>query len=293
MLDSIMSVSGTCVFRSSMSYRGGGRRDGGGRGPRRERIKETDRNTCPFFAKTGACRHGDRCERVHIQPKAGECDTLVLRHLYTLPEVVARSQGIVFTAEQRMAHLCQHFEDVFLELHKYGPVDAIHFAENQGVHMIGNIYIRFCEPMDCMRARQGILGLSICSLVSPPPLLTPRCNQFNTGSCSKGDQCNYLHVRYPDPVFAIKLFEYNHKYWSQKRGRVYRWKAEKYFENCGAFDQLLKELKEKEERGETTQEAPKAAPTAPERPAPAAPPRSKPSAPASRFGVESDRFARD
>ncbi|KAK7466567.1 hypothetical protein BaRGS_00037351 [Batillaria attramentaria] len=40
----------------------------GNTGSQQEIIR--DINRCPFFAKTGACRFGDRCSRVHVRPES-------------------------------------------------------------------------------------------------------------------------------------------------------------------------------------------------------------------------------
>ena len=44
---------------------------------------ERDRVNCPFFFKIGACRHGDRCSRLHNRPTISP--TLLLRAMYQRP----------------------------------------------------------------------------------------------------------------------------------------------------------------------------------------------------------------
>ena len=41
---------------------------------------------CPFFYKMGACRHGDRCSRLHHKPLFSP--TILLPHMYQNPRVV-------------------------------------------------------------------------------------------------------------------------------------------------------------------------------------------------------------
>ncbi|GME84157.1 unnamed protein product [Ambrosiozyma monospora] len=45
---------------------------------------ENDRQVCTFFAKIGACRHGDKCVRSHIRPKRS--NTVVFMNLYDNPK---------------------------------------------------------------------------------------------------------------------------------------------------------------------------------------------------------------
>lgn len=44
------------------------------------------RVNCPFFFKMGACRHGDRCSRLHHRPVFSQ--TILLPHMYQNPRVV-------------------------------------------------------------------------------------------------------------------------------------------------------------------------------------------------------------
>lgn len=41
---------------------------------------EKDRVNCPFYFKIGACRHGDRCSRLHTKPSISP--TLLLSNMY-------------------------------------------------------------------------------------------------------------------------------------------------------------------------------------------------------------------
>lgn len=46
---------------------------------------EKDRVNCPFYFKIGACRHGDRCSRLHTKPTISP--TLVLSNMYQRPDM--------------------------------------------------------------------------------------------------------------------------------------------------------------------------------------------------------------
>ena len=55
---------------------------------------EKDRVNCPFYFKTGACRHGDKCTRLHNKPVTSQ--TLMLPHMYLNPIAapVVNAQGM-------------------------------------------------------------------------------------------------------------------------------------------------------------------------------------------------------
>lgn len=59
-----------------------------------------DRINCPFFIKTGACRYGDHCSRIHPIPNSST--TLIIRGMYS---------HVVLTQQL----LDEHDEDVGLE----------------------------------------------------------------------------------------------------------------------------------------------------------------------------------
>lgn len=46
---------------------------------------EEDKVTCSFFWKMGACRHGDKCTRLHYKPPLAE--TLLIPHMYDNPPI--------------------------------------------------------------------------------------------------------------------------------------------------------------------------------------------------------------
>eukprot|EP00971_Amphidinium_carterae_P127325 2523051-Amphidinium_carterae.2 len=54
---------------------------------------QEDRVNCPFYFKIGACRNGDRCNRMHTRPTKGH--TLLIPRLYpSIPEARESSNGI-------------------------------------------------------------------------------------------------------------------------------------------------------------------------------------------------------
>ena len=106
---------------------------------------EEDKVNCPFYFKIGACRHGDTCTRLHNKPPLSQ--TMIFSHMYeNPPSAIAFADGYQ-VQEQNLVQAVNHFEDfyeeIFMELCKYGEIDEVVVADNIGDHMIGNVYIKF------------------------------------------------------------------------------------------------------------------------------------------------------
>ena len=86
---------------------------------------EKDKVNCSFYFKIGACRHGDRCSRIHNKPTFSQ--TVLLSNLYINPQNSAKtadgSHLANVTNEEMQEHYDNFFEDVFVECEdKYGQV---------------------------------------------------------------------------------------------------------------------------------------------------------------------------
>lgn len=129
------------------------------------------RVNCSFYFKIGACRHGDRCSRIHNKPTFSQ--TVLLQNLYVNPQNSAKSADgshceyciqyniqlldnfsfkiflilILVVAnvsdEEMQEHYDNFFEDVFVECEdKYGEIEEMNVCDNLGDHLVGNVYIK-------------------------------------------------------------------------------------------------------------------------------------------------------
>lgn len=104
------------------------------------------RVNCSFYFKIGACRHGDRCSRIHNKPTFSQ--TCLLQNLYVNPQNSAKSaDGSHLVAnvsdEEMQEHYDNFFEDVFVECEdKYGEIEEMNVCDNLGDHLVGNVYIK-------------------------------------------------------------------------------------------------------------------------------------------------------
>ena len=68
-------------------------------------------------------------------------------HLYeNPPAAVAFADGLK-VPENLLIQAINHFEDfydeVFMELAKYGEIEELNVCDNIGEHMLGNVYVKF------------------------------------------------------------------------------------------------------------------------------------------------------
>uniref|UniRef100_A0A915HFX3 Uncharacterized protein n=1 Tax=Romanomermis culicivorax TaxID=13658 RepID=A0A915HFX3_ROMCU len=99
-------------------------------------IDQMCKVNCSFYFKIGACRHGDKCSRMHNVPTFSQ---------YKDP--------INYTDADDQSDFDDFFEAVFCELEdQYGEVEEMNVCDNMGEHMIGNVYVKFKYEEDAERA---------------------------------------------------------------------------------------------------------------------------------------------
>jgi splicing factor U2AF 35 kDa subunit len=186
---------------------------------------EEDKVNCPFYFKIGACRHSDRCSRLHHKPAFSP--TLLIKHLYRHPVRLAELQQaatgvgsggggesctVIIDKEQAMEDFLCFFEDVYVELSKFGRVEALHVCDNLGDHMIGHVYCKFRdeeEASDALQVMNGRFydGRQMDVEFSPvTDFREARCRDYDEDACARGGFCNFLHVR-PVPACLLRSLE--------------------------------------------------------------------------------------
>ncbi|GLD93076.1 hypothetical protein PINS_up001668 [Pythium insidiosum] len=194
--------------------RGGfrGDRDRGRRGPEQPgggaehlaRIHgtEEDRVNCPFYFKIGACRHGDRCSRLHNKPVFSQ--TILISHMYQNPISQAIAQhGDANSVDQRKVdeEFEDFYEEIFEELCKYGKVEELNICDNLGDHLVGNVYAKYEDEEDAADAQKALYGRFyagrplVCEFSPVTDFREARCRQFDEGTCTRGGYCNFMHIK--------------------------------------------------------------------------------------------------
>ena len=177
---------------------------------------EDDKVNCPFYFKIGACRHSDRCSRLHHKPAFSP--TILIKHLYRHPVRLAELQqaatggNAVIDKEKTQDDFLCFYEDMFLELSKFGNVEALHVCDNLGDHMIGHVYCKFRDDVEASDALKGMNGRYYDGRrmeVEFSPVTDfreARCRDFDETTCSRGGFCNFLHSK-PVPRCLIASLE--------------------------------------------------------------------------------------
>lgn len=163
---------------------------------------EKDRVNCPFYFKIGACRHGDRCSRLHNRPTISP--TLLLSNMYQRPDMITPgvdAQGNPIEPHKVQEHFEDFYEDIFEELNKFGKIESLNVCDNLADHMIGNVYVQFKEEDQAAAALQALQGRfysgrPIIADFSPvTDFREATCRQFEEDNCNRGGYCNFMHVK--------------------------------------------------------------------------------------------------
>lgn len=163
---------------------------------------EKDKVNCSFFFKIGACRHGERCSRLHNKPTFSQ--TILLQNLYLNPQNSASVTDPMFayTDTEIQEHYDEFFEEVFTELEdKYGRIEEMNVCDNLGDHLVGNVYVKFDREEDAEKAVQELnnrwfSGRPIHADLSPvTDFREACCRQYEMGECTRGGFCNFMHLK--------------------------------------------------------------------------------------------------
>mmetsp|Transcript_65508 Transcript_65508/g.192111 ORF Transcript_65508/g.192111 Transcript_65508/m.192111 type:complete len:250 (+) Transcript_65508:89-838(+) len=166
---------------------------------------EDERENCPFYFKIGACRNGDRCNRIHIKPTKSQ--SIVIPHMYTnTAESMAIANDEDWDTEmyqRAQEHVELFYEEVFLELARVGgEIEELVVVDNVSDHMVGNVYCKFYNEEDAEKAINNMSDRFYGAKLLQPEL-TPvvnfreaRCRAFHETRCARGGLCNFMHVKH-------------------------------------------------------------------------------------------------
>ncbi|XP_057781912.1 splicing factor U2af small subunit B-like [Salvia miltiorrhiza] len=174
---------------------------------------EKDRVNCPFYFKIGACRHGDRCSRLHTKPSISP--TLLLSNMYQRPDMITPgvdAQGQPIDPKKMQEHFEDFYEDLFEELNKYGEIESLNVCDNLADHMVGNVYVQFREEEHAANALKNLTGRFYAGrpiIVDFSPVTDFReatCRQYEEDACNRGGYCNFMHLKRISRELRHQLF---------------------------------------------------------------------------------------
>ncbi|KAF3441724.1 hypothetical protein FNV43_RR15639 [Rhamnella rubrinervis] len=188
---------------------------------------EKDRVNCPFYFKIGACRHGDRCSRLHTKPSISP--TLLLSNMYQRPDMLTTPgvdpQGQALDPRKIQDNFEDFYEDLFEELSKYGQIESLNICDNLADHMVGNVYVQFREEEHAAAALQNLSGRFYAGrpiIVDFSPVTDFReatCRQYEENVCNRGGYCNFMHLKKISRELRRRLFGRNRRRRSRSRSR--------------------------------------------------------------------------
>ncbi|KAK6168513.1 splicing factor U2AF 35 kDa subunit isoform X2 [Patella vulgata] len=163
---------------------------------------EKDKVNCSFYFKIGACRHGERCSRLHNKPTFSQ--TVLLLNLYLNPQntaLTADGSHIQMDEFEIQQHYDEFFEEVYTEMEKYGEIEEMNVCDNLGDHLVGNVYVKYRYEED---AEKGVADLNNrwfngrpihCELSPVTDFREACCRQYEMGECTRGGFCNFMHLK--------------------------------------------------------------------------------------------------
>ncbi|XP_057977959.1 zinc finger CCCH domain-containing protein 5 [Malania oleifera] len=187
---------------------------------------EQDKAHCPFHFKTGACRFGQRCSRVHFYPDKS-C-TLLIKNMYNGPGLAwEQDEGLEYTDEE-VEHCYEEFyEDVHTEFLKFGEIVNFKVCKNGSFHLRGNVYVHYKSLDDAVLACHSINGRYFagkqvkCEFVSVTRWKVAICGEYMKSrlkTCSHGTACNFIHC-FRNPGGDYEWADWDKpppKYWVKK-----------------------------------------------------------------------------
>uniref|UniRef100_A0A9I9DCV6 Zinc finger CCCH domain-containing protein 5 n=1 Tax=Cucumis melo TaxID=3656 RepID=A0A9I9DCV6_CUCME len=162
---------------------------------------EQDKSHCPFHLKTGACRFGQRCSRIHFYPDKS-C-TLLIKNMYNGPGLAwEQDEGLEFTDEEVERCYEEFYDDVHTEFLKYGEIVNFKVCRNGSFHLRGNLYVHYKSVDSAVLAYNANNGRFyagkqiICEFINVTRWKIAICGEFmktRYKTCSHGTACNFIH----------------------------------------------------------------------------------------------------
>ncbi|XP_027331530.1 zinc finger CCCH domain-containing protein 5 isoform X2 [Abrus precatorius] len=167
---------------------------------------EQDKAHCPFHLKTGACRFGLRCSRVHFYPDKS-C-TLLMKNMYNGPGLSwEQDEGLEYTDEEVERCFEEFYEDVHTEFLKFGEIVNFKVCKNGSFHLRGNVYVQYKLLDSALLAYNSVNGRYFagkqvsCQFVNLTRWKVAICGEYMKSgfkTCSRGTACNFIHC-FPNP----------------------------------------------------------------------------------------------
>ncbi|KAH0789426.1 splicing factor U2af small subunit B-like [Histomonas meleagridis] len=141
---------------------------------------------------------------MHIRPQASK--TLLLCNLYPNPIrfISLLPKGVLEISNSTLdRNFDEFYIDIYEELRTFGPIEDLLVASNLCDHLVGNVLVRYENLEDAVSAFSNLrccyyAGRPIDAQYSPVDVFSGAiCRQFHLGKCQHGENCNFIHPKYP------------------------------------------------------------------------------------------------
>ncbi|KAK7078380.1 U2 small nuclear ribonucleoprotein auxiliary factor 35 kDa subunit-related protein 2 [Halocaridina rubra] len=123
----------------------------------------SEREPCPFFEKTGACRFGIHCSREHAYPDTS--DVILIPNMYSHfgMEKVSYDEynedaALEYSEHETQDHFRDFYQDTLPEFQKYGSVIQFKVCSNTSVHLRGNVYVQYSSYKEAEKVKSTFHG---------------------------------------------------------------------------------------------------------------------------------------
>ncbi|XAR56256.1 hypothetical protein NMG60_11036664 [Bertholletia excelsa] len=211
---------------------------------------EQDKAHCPFHLKTGACRFGIRCSRVHFYPDKS-C-TLLIKNMYNGPGLAwEQDEGLEYTDEEVERCYEEFYEDVHTEFLKFGEIVNFKVCKNGSFHLRGNVYVHYRSLESALLAYQSINGRYFagkqvkCEFVGVTKWRSAICGEYMKSrlkTCSHGTACNFIHC-FRNPGGDYEWADWDKpppKYWVKKMAALFGYSEEYVHDNHTEQEKMIK-----------------------------------------------------
>ncbi|KAK4402025.1 Zinc finger CCCH domain-containing protein 5 [Sesamum angolense] len=201
---------------------------------------EQDKAHCPFHLKTGACRFGSRCSRIHFYPDKS-C-TLLIKNMYNGPGLAwEHDEGLEYTDEEVERAYEEFYEDVHTEFLKFGEIVNFKVCRNGSSHLRGNVYVHYKSLDSAVLAYQSANGRYFagkqvqCEFVGVTRWKVAICGEFMKSklqTCSRGTACNFIHC-FRNPGGDYEWADWDKpppRYWLKKMAALFGYSDESRYE---------------------------------------------------------------
>ncbi|XP_010688469.2 zinc finger CCCH domain-containing protein 5 isoform X2 [Beta vulgaris subsp. vulgaris] len=192
---------------------------------------EQDKAHCPFHLKTGVCRFGARCSRVHFYPD--KACTLLIKNMYSGPGLAwEQDEGLEHTDEEVERSFEDFYEDVHTEFLKFGEIVNFKVCKNGSSHLRGNVYVQYKSLESAVLAYQSNNGRYFagkqltCEYVNLTRWRIAICGEFMKSrfkTCSRGSACNFIHC-FRNPGADYEWADWDKpapRYWLKKMAALF------------------------------------------------------------------------